>query len=266
MDSVNERKLSPVPDAGWRFEEVAVPGMWVFDNLAFVADSFPVGVGNHVAEKLSEIRAVSYFDEAGKLARYELYRTHIYDKEYTHRLYEAVYEYGDQSAEVTYWDENAPDKVFKSTLALDANGLLVNDVAILYPPFFLPFGHAIEPEFTADPTWKRVEESWTSDHGNHKCLNVVYLGESNEYRRFERWLCDEAGNPYKLMREEQVQIQSDGSRYRVMNKGGYKMDGNYEPLYLTAEGQVPQKRGVPSWLKWSLILAGTVALLAWLMI
>lgn len=241
-------KLSPLPSPDWRCEEVSVPGMWVFDNLGFVADNYPMGISQNL-DNLLEVRAMSYFDEKGRLMRYELWRIHQYDKKYWHLAYEGVYTYGQDTAEQAYWDETV-GKAKTVTHRLDANGLLVADGAIQYPPFNLPFGHAIVPKHAPDSTWKSIKESYVSDYGNHKCMNIVYLGDSNEFRRFERWLCDDSGNPYMLMREEHVEIKENGDRYRWNSRGGYLIDWTMGPVYLTDDGkELPQKKEKFAFLK-----------------
>lgn len=242
-----ETKLLPSADPSWRCEELSVPGMWVFDNLQYVLENYPEGIGMHL-DQLLEIRCKSYFDEGGRLVRYELWRVHQYDKVYTHLSYEGVYAYGQDSAELTYWDETN-DTVTKVTHVLDSNGFLVADRAIECPPFNLPFGHAITAKYQPEASWEKVEEHWVSDYGNHKCLNVVYMGESNEFRRFERWLCDDLGNPYALMREEHVEIRANGERYRWNSRGGYHVDWCMGPVFLTPEGKMiqPKERKFPVW-------------------
>lgn len=240
-------KLLPSADPSWRCEEVSVSGDWIFYNLHFALENYPEGISSHL-DQLSEIRCKSYFDASDRLVRYELWRVHQYDKLYWHLSYEAVYTYGSQTAEVTYWDETT-DKVTKVTHVLDAKGFLIDDVAIKYPPHNLSFGHAIIAKYQPEASWKKIEEHWVSDYGNHKCLNVVYMGESNEFRRFERWLCDELGNPYALMREEHVEIRANGERYRWNSRGGYHVDWCMEPVYLTPEGKMiqPKERKFPVW-------------------
>lgn len=247
MEIKTTPRLLPSADPSWRCEEVSVSGAWILYYMQFALENFPEGISlNH--GNLLEVRCKSYFDENGRLVRYELWRLHQYDKVYWHLSYEAVYTYGSETAELTYWDETT-DKVTKVTHVLDAKGFLIDDVAIKYPPHYLSFGHAIIAKYQPDASWKKIEEHWVSDHGNHKCLNVVYMDSSNEFRRFERWLCDDLGNPYALMREEHVEIRANGERYRWNSRGGYLVDWCMEPVYLTPEGKMiqPKERKFPVW-------------------
>ena len=240
-------KLLPSADPNWRCEELVVPGIWVFDNLQYVLENYPEGIGLHT-DRLLEVRSKSYFDETGRLVRYELWRVHQYDKLYSHLSYEGVYAYGQETAELTYWDETT-DKVTKVTHVLDDKGFLIEDRAIQYPPFNLPFGHAIMAKYQPEASWKKIEEHWVSDYGNHKCLNVTYMDASNEFRRFERWLCDEHGNPSVLMREEHVEIKANGERHRWNSRGGYLVDWCMGPVYLTDDGKMipPKEKKFPVW-------------------
>jgi hypothetical protein len=259
MEIIRKSKLQAVPDPSWRCEEVAASALWVFDNLTFVAENYPRGISSHI-DNLVEVRAKSYFDENGRLMHYELWRTHEYDKEYCHLAYEGVYSYGPEAAELTYWDE-VTDKVANVTHVLDDKGFLVNDRAIEYPPFYLPFGHAIKVKYQPDPSWKKVEERWVYDHGSHKCLNVIYLGDSNEFRRFERWLCDDQYNPYMLMREEQVEIKANGERHVWNSRGGYQIEWSMGPVYMTPDGNLPAAgRKFPVWAVVGIVIAVLAAL------
>ena len=63
------------------------------------------------------------------------------------------------------------------------------------------------------------------------------MDASNEFRRFERWLCDTNGKPHMLMREEHVEVKDDGQRYVWHNRGGYIVDYYADATYLTPEGK-----------------------------
>ena len=132
-------KLLPSADPIWRCEELVVPGIWVFDNLQYVLENYPEGIGLHT-DRLLEVRCKSYFDEAGRLVRYELWRVHQYDKLYSHLSYEGVYAYGQETAELTYWDETT-DKVTKVPHVLDDKGFLIDDLAIQYQSSVRSCGH-----------------------------------------------------------------------------------------------------------------------------
>ena len=60
-----------------------------------------------------------------------------------------------------------------------------------------------------DPSWKRVEDCWVSDHGN----------------------------PYMLMREEQVEIKANGERHVWNSRGDYQIEWSMGPVYMTPDGK-----------------------------
>lgn len=260
----SERKLSPQPDASWRIEEVSLGGYLVLTNLVFFADTFPLDISSHL-DALVEVRCVSYFDGDNRLMRQELWRIHKYDKEYWRLTYEGVYVYGKETAELTYWEPTA-NKVVTSLNILDKNGFLVEDSALKIMLDGMPFGHAIEAKYKPEPSWKRFEEAWTSDDGNHKSLNVTFMDESNEFRRFERWNCDCEGKPSMLVREDHVKVIGSKERQIWSNKGGYLLESYSDAIYLTSEGErIPPKRyKAYLWVIIALVLAGAVALAGFL--
>lgn len=234
-----DRKLLPEPDSSWEIEEKTLGGDWIFYNYDFVLNTFPVAICTTSTPRA--VHAISYYDENSKLMRYELWLTHIYDKEYKKLVYEAVYTYGSKTAQVEYFDHTL-NKPITTTLVLDENGHLVEDNVIAHLSYGLPFGHAINATFTPDPSWKRVENYYDYESDELKSLGITFMDESNEFRRFERWLCDTNGKPYMLMREEQVEVKDDGQRYVWHNRGGYLADFYTDATYLTPEGkEIPLK-------------------------
>ena len=251
----SKRKLTPKPDASWRIEEVSLGGDWPFWEWGFVAANFPFDLSMHM-DNLTEVRSVSYFDKDNRLMRQEFWRLHRYDKEYWNLAYEGVYSYGTEKAELTYWETKA-NKAVTSSNILDNNGFLVEDSVLRIMSHGMPFGHAIEAKYKPDPSWKRIEEPWTTDDGNHRALNVKFLDCSNELRRFERWLCDGEGRPIMLMREEHIEATGDKARHRWHNQGGYIVECDCDPLYLTPEGkEIPPKKSKTSlWVTIAIIVA-----------
>lgn len=234
-----DRKLLPEPDSSWEREEKTLGGDWIFYNYDFVSNTFPAAICNPSTP--SAVHAISYYDENSKLMRYELWLTHVYDKEYKKLVYEAVYTYGNKTAQVEYFDHTL-NKPITTTLVLDENGHLVEDNVIAHLSYGLPFGHAINATFTPDPSWKRVENYYDYESDELKSLGITFMDESNEFRRFERWLCDTNGKPYMLMREEHVEVKDDGQRYVWHNRGGYLADFYTDATYLTPEGkEIPLK-------------------------
>lgn len=229
-----DRKLLPEPDSSWDVEEKSLGGDWIFYNYDFVLNTFPVAICT--TSTPSAVHAISYFAEDGKLMRYELWLTHIYDKEYKKLVYEAVYTYESKTAQVEYFDHTL-NKPVTSTLVLDENGHLVEDNVIAHLSYGLPFGHAINATYTPDPSWKRVENYCDYESEELKSLGITFMDASNEFRRFERWLCDTNGKPYMLMREEHVEVKDDGQRYVWHNRGGYIVDYYADATYLTPEGK-----------------------------
>ena len=234
-----DRKLLPEPDSSWDVEEKSLGGDWIFYNFDFVSNAFPAAICNPSTP--SAVHAISYYDDDKRLMRYELWLTHIYDKEYKKLVYEAVYTYGSKTAEVEYFDHTI-DGPIKSTLVLDENGFLVEDQVLALMSYGLPFGHAIEAKYTPDPSWKRIESYWDYENEEQKSLGITFMDASNEFRRFERWLCDTNGKPYMLMREEHVEVKDSEERYVWHNRGGYIVEFYADATYLTPEGkEIPLK-------------------------
>ena len=234
-----DRKLLPEPDSSWDVEEKSLGGDWIFYNFDFVSNAFPAAICNPSTP--SAVHAISYYDDDKRLMRYELWLTHIYDKEYKKLVYEAVYTYGSKTAEVEYFDHTIEGPI-KSTLVLDENGFLVEDQVLALMSYGLPFGHAIEAKYTPDPSWKRIESYWDYENEEQKSLGITFMDASNEFRRFERWLCDTNGKPYMLMREEHVEVKDSEERYVWHNRGGYIVEFYADATYLTPEGkEIPLK-------------------------
>lgn len=257
------RKLLPEPDSSWRVEEKTLGGDWIFYNFEFISNNFPAAICR--IPHPNAVHAISYYAENGRLMRYELWLTYTYDKEYKKPVYEAVYTYGSKTAEVEYFDYTINEPI-TSTLALDENGLLVKDQVITLMSYDLPFGHAIVAKYAPDPSWKRIEDYWTYKDEKQKSLGITFLGESNEFRRFERWLCDTDGNPYMLMREEHVEIKENGERAVYHNRGGYLVDYYADAVYLSPEGkEIPPKKSKRSiWVIIAIILACAVAIVGFI--